>query len=105
MDGSFDVWAFFFANLFVAFVVWLVVFGICALVAAFVAPPRRKWRWGLLTLFFLGPIGVGFAGIAPPLVADASGAWFYECDRCGAPQNVLHGTKSADCWRCGDTLF
>ena len=84
---------------------WVVVYGICGAVAAFVSPPPDRLRWFLLTFFFLGPLGVGFAAVAPAYLRKRSDAWQYACERCGEFQNVSHGTKSADCWRCGDRLF
>jgi hypothetical protein len=49
--------------LFAAFFAWL----ICAIVAAFIAGSRRRssFGWFFATFFILGPLGVGFALIAP----------------------------------------
>ncbi len=103
-DGS-AVWAFILANFIIAFFLWLVVFGICGAVAAWVGPPEDRVRWFLLTFFFLGPMGVGFAAIAPSGPRKREDAWQYTCECCGAVQNITHGTKTADCWQCGDQLF
>ena len=94
-----------FATFFMFLLLWIVVFGICGAVAAFVGPPPDRIRWFVLTVFFLGPVGVGFAAVAPAHLRKQSDAWQYACERCGEFQNVAHGTKSADCWRCGDRLF
>jgi hypothetical protein len=44
----------------------LLFFGCCGGVAALVAPQGRRVTFFLLSLFFLGPFGVGFASVAPP---------------------------------------
>jgi hypothetical protein len=84
---------------------YLLVFGLFAGVAALVAPYERRLTFFLITFFFLGPLGIGFASVAttrPPRVSDT---WTYRCERCGAAQNIEQGEVSADCYRCGDTLF
>jgi hypothetical protein len=55
MESHFDPWAFIVGNLFIAVLVWFVAFGFFAIIAAWVAPPARRLRRFLLTLFFLGP--------------------------------------------------
>jgi hypothetical protein len=90
--------------LFYVVVILVVLLGIAA-IAAVVAPPRRRLRFFLITLFCLGPLGIGFAAIAPRGVPRLSDAWEFQCDRCGAFQNVPYDTKTADCWRCDDNLF
>jgi hypothetical protein len=85
--------------------IWLVVFGVLATIAALVAPEGRRGTFFLLTFFILGPLGVGFASVAPARPPRAKVSWHYSCEKCGAIQNVEHGTKTADCYRCGDLLF
>ncbi len=46
----------------VVFVLWIV----CGVVAAVVAPWDRRMTFFLITLFFLGPIGIAAAAIAQP---------------------------------------
>jgi hypothetical protein len=104
MENRFDPWTFVVANVIGALLVWLMVFGFFGAIAAIVAPPRRRLRFFLLTLFFLGPLGIGFASIAPPVLPKVKDAWQYECERCGAWQNVPYDATSADCWRCGDEI-
>jgi hypothetical protein len=45
-------------------VVVIIVWGVSAVVASFVAPEGRATEFGLLTLLFLDPLGVGFAAVA-----------------------------------------
>jgi hypothetical protein len=95
----------FIATWLVYLVVGLFILFVMPTVAAIVAPPRRRLRFFVITIFFLGPFGIGFAAIAPRGVPKLSDAWEFQCDRCGAFQNVPHSTKTADCWRCDDNLF
>ena len=81
-------------------VIWL----ICAAVAAGVAPRGRQPEFFLLTLFFLGPLGVGFAAVAVPRDPDTPGRWRIVCPRCVAAQYVRMGAHEFDCWRCDQRL-
>lgn len=101
-----NVEAFLVGNLVVALIVWFVVWGICAAIAANVAPQGRELRFFLLTFFILGPLGVGFAAIAPPApsppLPQVEGMVEFQCDRCGALQNVDESAKTVECWQCGE---
>lgn len=46
---------------------WLVIYGVCAVGAALVANERELSvpMYAIITLLFLGPLGPGFALIAP----------------------------------------
>jgi ribosomal protein S27E len=81
-------------------VVWL----ISAAVAAGVAPRERRPEFFLLTLFFLGPLGVGFAAVAVPREPAPPGRWRIVCPRCVAPQYARMGAHEFDCWRCNQRL-
>jgi hypothetical protein len=105
MDSRFDPWAFVAGNLLLALVLWFLIFGFFGFIAMTVAPPSHRLRWFLLTLFFLGPLGIGFAAIAPVETPAVKGTWQFRCERCGTLQNVPHDTKTADCWRCDENLF
>jgi hypothetical protein len=70
-----------------------------ALVASGVAPRGRGGEFFVLTLFFLGPLGVGFAAVAAPREAYVSGRRFV-CPRCTAAQYVEEGVYTFDCCRC-----
>jgi hypothetical protein len=54
-------------TIFMYLLLWLVVWGLCALGAAIVAHERelRVPLFFVITLLFLGPFGPGFALIAP----------------------------------------
>src|SRR5262249_26060056 len=79
-------------------VLLLLIFPI---VAATVAPSTRRLEFFLLTAFFLGPLGIGFAAVAqrreikPP-------AGFREsfCVRCEARNIVAYESDYYICWRC-----
>ena len=92
--NGFDAADFMVGNIVFLLVLGLVIYGICGGVAAVVAPERRRLRFFLLTLFFLGPLGVGFAAIAPPGVPALSDHWEFQCDCCGAFQE--RGTRHQD---------
>jgi hypothetical protein len=104
MKSDFDdgaVWAFFAANALFVILVWLAVFGLFALIAAFVAPPRRKLRWFLLTLFVLGPVGVAFAAIAPAWVPGPTpGRRMQSCITCAARTDIDKQATGFTCWQC-----
>lgn len=94
--------------------VWLA----SAIVAAFIAMYRERDPvvFFLATFFFLGPLGVGFALIAPrggemdrwpipPLTETrkiADGRRRFVCPRCGAESDIPNASTSYDCWRCGE---
>jgi DNA-directed RNA polymerase subunit RPC12/RpoP len=95
----------------------LFVWSICALVAGFIASDRQRsfWLFFVTTFFFLGPIGVGFALIAPrgemdrlppaPVPAKrpiADGRQRFTCPRCGAESDLPNADTSYECWRCGE---
>jgi hypothetical protein len=77
----------------------LVAWLISAFVALSEAPRGRGGEFFLLTLFFLGPLGVGFAAVAQrePVVP---GRHRLACPRCTAEQYVEFGVYEFDCWRC-----
>ncbi|KUI41812.1 hypothetical protein AU198_11650 [Mycobacterium sp. GA-1199] len=50
-----------FRNWFLAILLWWIFIGA---VAAFVAPEDRRLTFFLITIFFLGPLGIGFAAVA-----------------------------------------
>jgi hypothetical protein len=98
--------AFFLGNVVIALLVWILVFGFLGAIAAIVAPPRRRLRFFVLTFCFLGPLGIGFAAVAPPVpLPKVDESWEFQCDRCSAWQNVGWGEKTAECWRCTDMIF
>ncbi len=105
MGDHFDPTAFLLTNLITLLVVWLLIYGICGGVAALVAPQGRRLTFFFITLFFLGPLGVGFASIAPTRAPYREDAWRFRCDVCGALQNVEHNAESAECYECGESLF
>lgn len=100
--------------LLIVFFVWLV----SAIVAAFIADYRDRdpILFGVSTFFFLGPLGVGFALIAPrggqmdawPVTPAterrkvADGRQRFVCPRCGAENDIPDADTSYDCWRCDE---
>jgi DNA-directed RNA polymerase subunit RPC12/RpoP len=100
--------------LFVLLIVWLV----SAIVAATIAYGREQsaWTWGVVTFLFLGPIGPGFALIAPHgAVEDAQvlgrpdsqpktpeGRRHFVCPRCVADNYIPEADTSYECWRCSE---
>ena len=97
--------------LFILFFVWLV----SAIVAAVIADHRGRSGGGFfaVTFFFLGPLGPGFALLAPrelngmPVGAPekrqiSDGRRRFFCPRCGAENDIPDADKSYDCWRCGE---
>jgi DNA-directed RNA polymerase subunit RPC12/RpoP len=108
-SGLGDVFGFFAVMPFIiAIVVWIV----CAVVAAVVAPDDRQVTFALITLFILGPIGVAAAAIAqprgvpPPRPAPkrpvADGRRRFTCPRCSADNDIPQADTSYDCWRCSE---
>jgi hypothetical protein len=97
MENQFDL----FANPVALFFFWLLVSGLCGGVAAFVAPPTRRLEFFLLTFFFLGPFGVGFASVAPTRPPKVEDAMAFACRTCGIVQNVVNVEDTPTCYRCG----
>ena len=84
---------------------WLIV----GIVAAVVAPKDRQGTFLLITLFFLGPLGIAAAAIAQPRVPldvhvverpRKEGRIRHMCPRCGAKTDLLDVATGFDCWRC-----
>lgn len=48
------------------FVIAIVFWIVCAVIASSVAPEDRRWTFVGITFFFLGPLGVAAAAIAQP---------------------------------------
>ncbi|MEO3761222.1 hypothetical protein ABGB19_23455 [Mycobacterium sp. B14F4] len=91
-----------FLGAYVGFIV--VVWIISAVVASGIAPLKRQLEFFLLTVFFLGPLGVGFAAVAPDrYVQGVAGRLRYMCPRCGAPQYVDADKDKFECWQCDET--
>jgi DNA-directed RNA polymerase subunit RPC12/RpoP len=90
--------------LLILFFVWF----ISAVVAALIAADRNHnpVLFGLCTFFFLGPLGVGFALIAPDQTPQKrpvpDGRRRFICPRCGADSDIPDADTSYDCWRCGE---
>jgi hypothetical protein len=100
-NNQFDPAAFLFANLIALTLGWLLFFGLCGGIAAVVAPQGRRWTFFMITLFFLGPMGIGFAAVASPRAPDVDEtAQTVFCWRCDARQNVDLDADQFDCWRC-----
>jgi Zn finger protein HypA/HybF involved in hydrogenase expression len=78
----------------------IIAWVICAFFAAMFAPPGRASEFFLLSLLVLGPLGVGFAAIAPPREAAVRGRQRFVCPRCVAIQYVEIGAHAFTCWRC-----
>ncbi len=117
MDDSWNPIEFFGPVLFVSmliFFVWLLPAVVAALIAA--SRDRDALGFFLATFFFLGPLGVGFALIAPhggmdPLRLPSSapenrkvaeGRQRFNCPCCGADNDIPNADTSYDCWRCGE---
>lgn len=102
------------APFFIVFFVWL----ICAVVAGLIAQTRARSGVGfaLATFFLLGPLGVGFALIAPRGDVEeqllqlriekrrgvAEGRQRFICPRCGVENDIPNADTSYDCWRCSE---
>jgi DNA-directed RNA polymerase subunit RPC12/RpoP len=96
----------------------LFVWGISALVAGMIASDRGLGFLGFaaVTFFFLGPLGPGFALIAPHGAIEdlqlqglqdaarsiAKGRRRFLCPRCGADNDIPEADTSYDCWRCSE---
>jgi hypothetical protein len=93
--------------------VLLVVWGFCAVAAGLIASDRgRSFReFALVTFFFLGPLGPGFALIAThgaiedlqlEVLEIAEGRQRFVCPRCRADNDIPEADTSYDCWRCSE---
>lgn len=81
----------------------VVVWWSCATAAAICAPPGRAVQFAVISLLFLGPLGVGFAAAAAPRDRGAPhGRHSIHCPRCDARQHVLDDDDTFECWRCLD---
>jgi DNA-directed RNA polymerase subunit RPC12/RpoP len=101
-------------------IVLLFVWSVCAAVAGFIAFERQRsfWLFFATTFFFLGPIGVGFALIAPRGEMDrlppaapppperkiTRGRRRFMCVCCGAKADIPDATTTYECWQCATTL-
>ncbi|KXO89038.1 hypothetical protein [Tsukamurella pseudospumae] len=90
-----------------------------AVIAGVIAEIRGRSGFGFFftTLFFLGPLGPGFALVAPredrgrpvaprPGTVDVrpvmEGRRRFTCPRCGAANDIPEAHTSYDCWRCDE---
>lgn len=80
------------------------LWGICALIAAGVAPRGRQLEFFLLTALILGPLGVGFASVAPPPAVSLPGRLHFFCPRCAASNYAEVNDGEFDCWRCNQNI-
>jgi hypothetical protein len=82
----------------------LVVWWSCAIGAAICAPRGRAIQFAVVSLLFLGPLGVGFAAAAarPYEPPTPHGRHTVRCPRCDARQHVLTEDRFFQCWRCWD---
>jgi ribosomal protein S27E len=81
-------------------VVAVIVWVLCAAVAAAAAPRGRQAEFCCLTLLILGPLGVGFAAVAVPREPEMPGRKRVVCPRCAAAEYVATGVDEFTCWRC-----
>ena len=115
MDHSNDTGGFGAALGFLAampFIIGIVFWIVCAVVALIVAPDDRQVTFALLTLFILGPIGVAAAAIAQPREMPEpepeyqrpvpEGRRRFNCPRCGADNDIPREDTNYDCWRCSE---
>jgi DNA-directed RNA polymerase subunit RPC12/RpoP len=97
------------ASFWAALVYWV----LSAFIAGLIAQDRGRSFFGFFaTLFFLGPLGVGFALLANRSELDyahvplkrkvAEGRQRFTCPRCGAESDIPDTDTSYDCWRCGE---
>ncbi len=100
------------------FFILLFVWTTSAVVAGAIAFSRGRSPilFGVVTFFFLGPVGPGFALIAPngfleQLQLDsaepakrkiAEGRQRFTCPRCGAENDIPDTYAAYDCWRCSE---
>lgn len=101
-----------------ALIVAVAVWFISAITAAMIAEQRGRSvaAFFFVTFFFLGPLGPGFALIAPredrgrparprrdtserPV---AEGRRRFTCPRCGAANDIPEAEGTYDCWRCAE---
>jgi DNA-directed RNA polymerase subunit RPC12/RpoP len=98
---------------------WLLfVWLISSLVAGWIASERQRSGLGFaaVTFFFLGPLGPGFALIAPHGAIEdlqlqglqyaarsiPKGRRRFLCPRCGADNDIPEADTSYNCWRCSE---
>jgi hypothetical protein len=84
----------------VSFGTLVFIWFICACAASIVAPRGRALSFFVITLLFLGPLGVGFAAIAVPRDTHVPGRLRFTCPRCVAETYVGEAADEFDCWRC-----
>lgn len=78
-----------------------IIWVLSGFVAAEEAPKHRRLEFLVLTLVFLGPMGVGFAAVAPPRPRRApEGRRTYTCLRCDTRQHIGSTAMHFECWRC-----
>jgi DNA-directed RNA polymerase subunit RPC12/RpoP len=91
--------------------VLLIVWGVSAIVAGAIASDRERSFFGfaVVTFFFLGPLGPGFALIAAPgwieeptIFEVAEGRRRFVCPRCCAENDIPKADASFNCWRCSE---
>jgi DNA-directed RNA polymerase subunit RPC12/RpoP len=84
---------------------WLVL----PVVAAVIAPADRRGTFFLITLLFLGPLGVVAAAVAQPRTPlyvqlatrePAPGRMRIVCARCGAESDLPAASTTFECWQC-----
>ncbi|MGC5026769.1 hypothetical protein ACLQ3K_18635 [Tsukamurella sp. DT100] len=97
-----------------ALIIAVAVWFISAITAAMIA--EQRGRSVAAFFFFLGPLGPGFALIAPredrgrpaqprsgveerPV---AEGRRRFTCPRCGAANDIAEAETPYDCWRCAE---
>lgn len=86
---------------------WLIAGAVAALIAH-----KRGVNpivFFLVTAFFLGPLGPGFALVAqadadpePAKRKVADGRRRFACPRCGAENDIPNEDASYNCWRCDE---
>jgi DNA-directed RNA polymerase subunit RPC12/RpoP len=92
----------------------IVYWFVCGITAGVIADYRNRNGIGFFfaTLFFLGPLGIAVAMLAPrgeldrlpsaPKRKIAEGRQRFTCPRCGADNDLSNADTSYDCWRCGE---
>lgn len=95
------------ASLLTLVLVWLIAAVVTALIAHHRG--RNPIVFFLVTLFFLGPVGPGFALVAQPdsdpedgVRKVAEGRRRFVCPRCGAENDIPDTDSSYNCWRCDE---
>lgn len=102
MNGSFGL-----ASVLSVMLIWVIAAAVTAVIAH--QRGRNPLVFFLVTLFFLGPVGPGFALVARPDVAPepeprkvADGRRRFVCPRCGAENDIPEADTGYNCWRCGE---